>query len=195
MARARAEVVRMAHIDTPLGVASIAWGEHGLRRIEIAQASRKSAATKLEQQLGAVLDASPPRPIARALAKLAGQFAGRPTSFADVALDLRGLSKFRVAVYRALQQVPAGQTVSYSELARRVGSPRSARAIGRALATNPFAVIVPCHRVLARDGSLGGFSAPGGAATKARLLEQEGVVLSGKHRDERVRPVATVATL
>jgi O-6-methylguanine DNA methyltransferase len=80
-------------------------------------------------------------------------------------------------VYQAAREIPAGATATYGELARRVGTPRDARAVGRALGMNPFPIVVPCHRVIAAGGKLGGFSAPGGVATKRRMLaiEQLGV--------------------
>ena len=76
-------------------------------------------------------------------------------------------------VYRTAQRIPPGETISYGELARRIGRPGAARAVGRALAANPVAPIVPCHRVVARDGGLTGYSGPGGLRTKARLLACE----------------------
>jgi methylated-DNA-[protein]-cysteine S-methyltransferase len=88
-------------------------------------------------------------------------------------LDLRAVPEFAQRVYRAAVLIPAGQTLTYGELARNIGSPGAARAVGRALGQNPFAPIVPCHRVLAAGGGIGGFSASGGTQTKWRLLEIE----------------------
>lgn len=87
--------------------------------------------------------------------------------------------EFRAAVLRACRAVPRGQTTTYAALARRCGRPRAARAVGHFMATNPTPLLVPCHRVLAASGGLGGFSAPGGLATKLRLLQLEGVTIAG----------------
>ncbi|AKU92473.1 Methylated-DNA--protein-cysteine methyltransferase [Vulgatibacter incomptus] len=99
---------------------------------------------------------------------------GRPQDFTRVPLDLSNVSPFAAKVYLALRQVPAGSTVSYGELAREVGSPGAARAVGRAMATNPVPILVPCQRVLAAAGKPGGFSAYGGVLTKERMLALEG---------------------
>lgn len=113
-------------------------------------------------------------PFARVEAQLAEYFEGRRTAF-DVPLELAG-SPFQRRVWAALQEIPYGETVSYGELARRVGAPSAARAVGVANRENPVAVIVPCHRVIGADGSLTGFG--GGLERKRVLLELESGVLS-----------------
>lgn len=84
-------------------------------------------------------------------------------------------TEFQKTVWRALCEIPRGKTLTYAELARRIGRPRSVRAVANALGKNPFAPDVPCHRVVRTDGSLGGYSGKGGAATKRKLLAREGV--------------------
>ena len=123
-------------------------------------------------------EASVPRHVRRLIEQVRAYASGIAVAFDNVQLDLREASDFRQLISRALQQVPAGQTVSYGQLAERAGRPRSARAVGRTLATNPWPLVVPCHRVLAKHGP-GGFTAPRGLATKAQLLALEGVTLSG----------------
>jgi methylated-DNA-[protein]-cysteine S-methyltransferase len=91
----------------------------------------------------------------------------------EVPLDWDGVTPFQRRVYEAAREIPAGETRTYGELARRLGSPGGARAVGQALGRNPFVLVVPCHRVLASNGSLGGFSAHGGARTKRMLLDIE----------------------
>ena len=92
-------------------------------------------------------------------------------------LDLESVPSFHQRVYDVARQIKPGTTLSYGEVAARVGEPDSARAVGQALGRNPIPIIVPCHRVLAADGGTGGFSAPGGTATKLRLLAIEGARL------------------
>src|SRR5690606_32768312 len=101
---------------------------------------------------------------------------GRRVRFDDLPLDYGGASEFQRAVYEALKSTAPGETLSYGELAARAGRPGAARAVGRAMATNPLPIVVPCHRVLGAGGAIGGFSSPGGTATKAQLLAREGVI-------------------
>ncbi|MBN8510842.1 MAG: MGMT family protein, partial [Burkholderiales bacterium] len=100
-------------------------------------------------------------------------FEGRGDDLRDVGLDLDGIAPFEQRVYAAARTIGPGRTTTYGELAARLGDPTLARAVGQALARNRFAPVVPCHRVLAAGGRAGGFSAPGGLATKLRLLQIE----------------------
>jgi len=99
-------------------------------------------------------------------------FAGREATF-DVPLDLACLTEFQRQVLTACAKIPYGQVLTYSQLARRVRRPRAARAVGNALARNPVPIVIPCHRVIAGDGSLGGYSAEQGVPLKRRLLDME----------------------
>ena len=99
--------------------------------------------------------------------------AGDPSALDAVPVDLSSCTPFVRRVYEELRAVPPGTTVTYGELARRAGKPKAARAVGRAMATNPLAPFVPCHRVLGSGGALTGFSAPGGVDFKGRLLAAE----------------------
>jgi methylated-DNA-[protein]-cysteine S-methyltransferase len=108
---------------------------------------------------------------------LTAYLAGEPQSFDSIPLDGRGLPQFSRRVYHALRQVERGRYITYGELAKQVGSPGASRAVGRALARNPFPVAIPCHRVVPAQGGLGGFSAPRGQQAKVDLLALEGVVL------------------
>ena len=111
------------------------------------------------------------------LERLKRHWDGEPQRYEDVKLDLTGQPPFHRAVYAAARGLEVGETCSYGELAKRLGVPGAARAVGQALARNPLPLVVPCHRVLAAGGRPGGFSAPGGLSTKARLLRAEGVAL------------------
>ncbi|WP_293867622.1 methylated-DNA--[protein]-cysteine S-methyltransferase [uncultured Alsobacter sp.] len=109
--------------------------------------------------------------------RVVAYFTGQPVDFADFPLDTAGLTPTEEAIYLALRGVPYGATTTYGELAARIGQPGAARAVGMAMARNPWPLIVPCHRVLAKGGALHGFSAPGGLDTKRRMLAMEGVDL------------------
>jgi methylated-DNA-[protein]-cysteine S-methyltransferase len=113
------------------------------------------------------------------IAQLEAYFAGERVDLSGVALDLGGVPAFHSDIYAVLRTLSWGVTATYGELARRVGAPGAARAVGQAMGRNPVPIIVPCHRVLAAGGKIGGFSAYGGALTKERLLALEGVHLGG----------------
>jgi len=106
--------------------------------------------------------------------KVCQHLRGEVQDFRDVEVELNGASPFALLVYEAARQIPAGQTRTYGELARELGRRGAARAVGRALGSNPIGLIIPCHRVVAAGGKAGGFSAHGGWATKTRLLVIEG---------------------
>ena len=155
---------------TTFGPVSVAWTARGLARVRLLDGD-------------AVFDpagegALPSLP-AEAVRLLAAYFDRAPVDFSSLVLDETGLSPLDAAIYRELRRVPRGATVTYGELAARAGSPGAAQAVGSAMARNPWVVVVPCHRVLAAGGGLGGFSAPGGVATKRRLLTMEGADLDG----------------
>jgi methylated-DNA-[protein]-cysteine S-methyltransferase len=118
----------------------------------------------------------PPPRVLDAVAAAKHYFLGEKTDFSDFLLDLDAQSEFFKQVYAAARRVSWGQTTTYGALAKALAAgPEGARDIGQAMANNPIPLIVPCHRVLAAGGKLGGFSAPGGAAAKIRMLELEGV--------------------
>jgi len=117
--------------------------------------------------------ASPPPAVQDAIAAVTALLDGsppRPTDLTHLVLDMDGVPPFHQRVYALARQIPPGETVTYGELARRLGESGAARAVGQALGSNPFAPVVPCHRVLAADGRSGGFSASGGVSTKLRML-------------------------
>lgn len=105
--------------------------------------------------------------------RLKAYAAGTPVDFRDVRVDLSDLRPFQQRVIRHCRQIPYGKTLSYGQLAAKAGSPRAARAVGNCMAANRIPLIIPCHRVIPANGRVGGFSAPGGAKTKRRLLALE----------------------
>jgi methylated-DNA-[protein]-cysteine S-methyltransferase len=119
----------------------------------------------------------PPPEIQRAVDAIVSHLDGEPTDLSFIPLDLDGVPDFHRRVYEVARTIPPGSTLSYGEIATRLGDPGSARAVGQALGRNPFVLVVPCHRVLAARGKTGGFSAHGGTATKLTLLAIEGAQL------------------
>ncbi|HLG58143.1 MAG TPA: MGMT family protein [Vicinamibacterales bacterium] len=122
----------------------------------------------------AASDVTPPADVQRAIDAIVALLRGETSDLSFVTLDMNGVPAFHRRVYEVARTIPPGTTRSYGDIASRLGEPHAARAVGQALGRNPFPIIVPCHRVLAANGRTGGFSAPGGTATKLRLLAIEG---------------------
>lgn len=173
-----------AVFDTALGFCGLAWGPNGLRCVLLPEAdgAAGSLRARLARRFPALAEsdaAAVPAPVAAAIAGIRALLAGEPRDLLDIALDDTGVPDFHRRVYALARRIPPGQTRSYGEVARDLGDPALARAVGQALGRNPFAPVVPCHRVLAARGGLGGFSAPGGGRTKLRLLAIEGATPPG----------------
>ena len=115
----------------------------------------------------------------RAIEDITALLSGDRRDLSGIALDLDGVAEFPRRVYALARTIPPGQTLTYGEIASKLGDPLRAREVGQALARNPFPIVVPCHRVLAANGKSGGFSAPGGVSTKLRMLEIEGARAAG----------------
>jgi methylated-DNA-[protein]-cysteine S-methyltransferase len=182
-----------AVFDTAIGRCGLAWTARGFDRLLLPAGGADSCAARLARAApGRELRDPAPPVVAHTLERIRAHLGGRPAALGRVALDLRASSDFARRVYRRLRRVPPGQVISYGELARQLGAPGAARAVGSAMAANPVPLLVPCHRVLTGDRRLGGFSAAAGPALKARLLWLEGVVLDARHAAamERVRRAA-----
>ncbi len=169
-----------AWFETPLGDCAIVWGEAGVRGLMLPGADRARTLASLRRRHPDSSEAAPTPAIAAAIAALRSLLAGRPQPLDDIALDMAGVPEFHQRVYDAARRIGPGHTCTYGELAEVLGEPGAARAVGQALGANPFAIIVPCHRVLAAGGASGGFSAPGGVATKLKLLEIERARFGGQ---------------
>ena len=170
---AMADATHFAWFETPLGDGAIAWGDAGVRGLLLPGASRERTLASLRRRHAQARECAPTPATALAIAAVQSLLAGHRTALDFIALDMRGVPDFHRRVYEAARRIAAGQTRTYGELADALGEPGAARAVGQALGANPFAIIVPCHRVLAAGGAGGGFSAPGGVNTKLRLLEIE----------------------
>jgi methylated-DNA-[protein]-cysteine S-methyltransferase len=162
--------------ETELGPCALAWREEGIVRVRLPGPGLAAWAARHGQ---AVPLGDAPSAVAGACEAIRLQLAGSVQDLARFALDLSGVSDFHRRVYAVTQGIEAGRTLSYGDVARLVGEPGAARGVGQALGQNPVPLLVPCHRILASDGTLRGFSAPGGVETKRRLLALEGVFLGG----------------
>ena len=160
-----------ALFDTAIGACGIAWNRAAaLVGLQLPEASPDAARSRLRARFPTVPEALPPAAVRHVMASIAALLAGEPRDLSDVPLDLDGVPDFNRRVYDVTRAVPAGRTLTYGDIARQLGDPMKARDVGQALGRNPLPIVVPCHRVVAARGKLGGFSARGGAATKRRML-------------------------
>ena len=167
---------RYCLFDTAFGPCGIAWNERGVVRLQLPESDRAATERRLKARSGGV-PAEPTTRMMEAIAEIQRYMRGTRVDFTAVPLDVVVDEPFRQGVYEALRLVPWGETVTYGELARRVGAAGQAREVGQVMGRNPVPVIVPCHRVLAAGNKAGGFSAYGGTFTKERLLALEGVTI------------------
>ncbi len=162
--------------ETAMGFCAIAWSDAGIARFQLPTKSAEATDRLMRRRAFGAEPAAPPEGVAPVIEAAKRYFDGEETDFSQVQLDLTGQDAFFAQIYDALRQVGWGGTTTYGALAKEVGAGRErARDVGEAMARNPTPLIIPCHRVLAAGGKIGGFSAPGGSKTKARMLELEGV--------------------
>lgn len=165
---------------TALGPCGVAWGALGLRASQLPEPDEAALRARLRRRAPGTSEAPPPPWVRQVIDDLSALLRGEPAELSTVPLDLRGLPDLDCRVYEIVRRIPRGATLSYGEVAAQLGDRLLARAVGRALARNPFAPVVPCHRVLAADGRPGGFSARGGLRTKLQLLTIEGASPTGQ---------------
>jgi methylated-DNA-[protein]-cysteine S-methyltransferase len=166
-----------ALFDTVLGRCAVAWSGAGLIGVQLPEADDALAARRLAKRFPGAVAAPPSEAAAAAIARIRAFLAGaRDDDFATHALDERGVGAFERAVYRQARAIPAGSTSTYGAIATALGDVRESRRVGQALGRNPWPIVIPCHRVTGAGGWMGGFSAPGGRATKLKLLELEGAL-------------------
>jgi methylated-DNA-[protein]-cysteine S-methyltransferase len=163
-----------ALFDTAIGRCALVWRGGLVVGAALPEASDEAARARIARRFPGAAEADPPPFAAAAIARIAALLAGDRTDLGDIELDLDQGSDFERQVWRAARRIPCGEVRSYGDIAREIGAPGSAQAVGVALGRNPVPIIIPCHRILAADGKSGGFSAPGGVATKFRILEIEG---------------------
>jgi O-6-methylguanine DNA methyltransferase len=160
--------------DSPIGRCAVGWGERGIVAVQLPEARPAQTRARLLKRLPNARKTPPPPEVVKTLQRIQALMRGETSDLTSVVLDMNGVPPFHRRVYEMARTIPPGSTLSYGELASQLGVPGSARAVGQALGRNPFPIIVPCHRVLAAGGKLGGFSANGGVSTKLRMLAIEG---------------------
>src|SRR6185312_13322231 len=161
--------------ETAGGFCGVAWNDVGITRFQLPTRSADATERLMLRRLPAAEPGTPTPEVIEAVAAVKRYFAGEETDFSGVKLDLDDQDALFKKIYAAARQVGWGRVTTYGALAKELGAgPEAARDVGQAMAKNPVALIIPCHRVLAAGGKVGGFSAPGGSATKVRMLELEG---------------------
>jgi methylated-DNA-[protein]-cysteine S-methyltransferase len=165
--------------DTALGACGIVWTARGVAGVQVHDGSDRATRAGLLRRFPGAQEASPPADVQRAIDGIVALLRGEKRDLSDVTIDADRLPEFNRKVYDIARTIPPGATVTYGEIAERLGDKLLARDVGQALGQNPIPLIVPCHRVLAASGKTGGFSAPGGVASKLRLLTIEGAQPNG----------------
>lgn len=176
---------RFTFFETALGACCIVWSERGIVTVRLPERDIERARLNVRNQFGDAVEAKPNPLAQRAITRIIALLEGNNVDFSSIKLDDSACRAFSRRVYDAARQIPIGSTLSYGELASRLGAPGAARAVGQALGRNPWPLIVPCHRVLAANGKLTGFSAPGGIETKRRLLRIEKAAIEMPSRTAR----------
>jgi methylated-DNA-[protein]-cysteine S-methyltransferase len=163
-----------ALFDTAIGSCAVAWGDRGILGVQLPEADAARTRARMRRRFPDARETSPPAQVQDAIDGIVALIGGAAVDFSGVTLDMERVPAFQRRVYEVARTIACGATLTYGEIAKRLGVPAEAREVGEAMGRNPFPIIVPCHRVLAAGGKLGGFSAPGGVATKRRLLAIEG---------------------
>ncbi len=165
---------RFTLFETPLGPAGLAWTDDGgITGVELPGADVARVRARLRRRFPDAVESEPSSELQQAIEAMRAVLDGQARDLSGVRLNQRSVSAFEREVYAVARTIPFGQTRSYGQVATELGDARLAREVGQALARNPFPIVVPCHRVIGANGTLGGFSARGGVSTKQRLLAIE----------------------
>jgi methylated-DNA-[protein]-cysteine S-methyltransferase len=164
--------------DTSIGLCAIAWGPRGINGVQLPMGGEQKIRTRINQRHADASEAAPTAEVRQAIDRIVNLLAGEPDDLTDIPLDLDGVPDFNRGVYEIARTIPPGKTLTYGDIARRLGGVELSRDVGQALGRNPCPIVVPCHRVLAAGNKPGGFSANGGVVTKLKMLEIEGALVN-----------------
>jgi methylated-DNA-[protein]-cysteine S-methyltransferase len=167
-----------ALFDTPIGTCGIEWGPRGINGLQLPMGGRDKTSARIRQRRGDIAESAPTAEVQGAIDRIVKLLAGGHDDLRDISLDLEGVPDFNRGVYDIARSIPPGQTMTYGDIARKLGGVELSRDVGQALGRNPCPIVVPCHRVLAAGQKPGGFSANGGVATKLKMLEIEGAAVN-----------------
>jgi methylated-DNA-[protein]-cysteine S-methyltransferase len=170
--------IHFALFDTAIGRCGIAWAAGGIVGVQLPLPSEAQTRGRLKQRYQALSEAIPPAGVQIAIDRMIALMDGKPIDLADIDLDLSESPDFNREVYAIAREIPPGKTMTYGDIAKRLGGVELSRNVGQAMGQNPCPIIVPCHRVLAAGGKPGGFSANGGVETKLKMLAIEGAYVN-----------------
>jgi methylated-DNA-[protein]-cysteine S-methyltransferase len=168
-----------ALFETAVGHCAIVWSARGVTGVQLPELDARATRARVAKRFPAAREQPPPPEMKRAIDDIVALLRGKPIDLSSVTIDDEGTPEFNARVYAITRTIPPGQTLTYGEIAERLGDRMLAREVGTALGQNPCPIIMPCHRVLAAGGRTGGFSASGGVVTKLRLLTIEGAQPNG----------------
>jgi methylated-DNA-[protein]-cysteine S-methyltransferase len=170
---------RFTLFDTPIGACAVVWEDSGIVGLQLPSADETAMIARLRRRYRDAEQGDPPADVRTAIAEIVALLKGERRDLSGIKLDLARVPQFERNVYEIARTIPPGEVLTYGDIAKRLGDPMLAQAVGAALGQNPFPIVVPCHRVVAAGSKLGGFSAPGGAKTKRRMLAIEGSPAAG----------------
>lgn len=167
-----------ALFGTAIGICGIEWGSRGINGVQLPMGDAEKTRARIRQRHGEIAEAASTAEVQDAIDRIVRLLSGTPDDLTDIALDLEGVPAFNRSVYDIVRQIPPGETMTYGDIAKRLGGVELSRDVGQALGRNPCPIVVPCHRVLAAGNKPGGFSANGGVATKLKMLAIEGAMVN-----------------
>jgi methylated-DNA-[protein]-cysteine S-methyltransferase len=170
-------MTQYALFETAIGWAGVAWGDQGIIGVNLPERDPETCRRGFQRRFPAAVEAAVPAALAPTVAGVQALMRGEKADLSNAPLDIARVPEFNAKVYEIARSIPPGETLTYGEIATRLGDRLLARDVGAALGQNPWPIVVPCHRVTAAGGKPGGFSARGGVNTKLRLLTIEGAAV------------------
>jgi len=167
-----------ALFETVIGTCGIEWGPRGINGVQLPMGSADKTEKRIRQRHADISKVEPTVDVQRAIDRIVELLKGKADDLADIALDLDDVPAFNRSVYEIARTIPPGKTLTYGDIAKRLGGVELSRDVGQALGRNPCPIVVPCHRVLAAGNKPGGFSANGGVSTKLKILAIEGAIVN-----------------
>ena len=178
--------LNFALFDTAIGACGIVWSARGIVGVQLPERDAQATRARVERRYANAREVPAPPDVQQTIDDIVALLSGERRDLTHIAIDDEGVPEFNRRVYAIARTVPVGATMTYGEIAERLGDKTLARAVGQAMGENPTPIIMPCHRVLAAGGKPGGFSASGGIVTKLRLLTIEGAQPNGPTLFERL---------
>ena len=167
-----------ALFETKIGLCGIEWGPRGINGVQLPMGGEDKIRMRIRQRHSEASEAAPTAEVKQAIERIVKLLEGEADDLTDIPLDLDGVPEFNRGVYAIARTIPPGQTLTYGDIAKKLGGVELSRDVGQALGRNPCPIVVPCHRVLAAGNKPGGFSANGGVVTKLKMLEIEGAIVN-----------------